>query len=67
MESWMKKSQMSMYIKIAGVTFLTHLVSLIYQWEKKIEAKVLKALQLFALQLKNVLIGNQIAFCVAKV
>lgn len=67
MESWMKKSQMSMYIKIVGVTFLTHLVSLIYQWEKKIKAKVLKALQLFALQLKNVLIGNQIAFCVAKV
>lgn len=56
-----------MYIKIAGVTFLTHLVSLIYQWEKTIKAKVLKALQLFALQLKNVLIGNQIVFCVAKV
>lgn len=56
-----------MYIKIVGVTFLTHLVSLIYQWEKKIKAKVLKALQLFALQLKNVLIGNQIVFCVAKV
>lgn len=67
MESWMKKSQMLMYIKIVGVTFLTHLVSLIYQWEKKIMAKVLKALQLFALQLKNVLIGNQIVFCVAKV
>lgn len=67
MESWMKKSQMSMYIKIAGVTFVTHLVSLIYRWEKTIKAKVLKALQLFALQLKNVLIGNQIVFCVAKV